>query len=199
VILRKQGKRSLHTVSADGGDVRPLAPAIDVTSAASWSPDGNWIVAGGVDDKGPGLFKIALDGGAVERVAKGIVSNPVWSPDGSVIVYTGPAVGITGPLMTIHSDGTAMDEPAIRVRFGGERYRFLPGKQQLVYMNNASQATPETLMLLDLSKKTTRQLSNIDLRLVRTFDITPDGTQIVFDRLRENADIVLIDLPGKNE
>jgi hypothetical protein len=28
-----------------------------------------------------------------------------------------------------------------------------------------------------------------------TFDITPDGKQIVFDRLRENSDIVLIDLP----
>jgi hypothetical protein len=26
---------------------------------------------------------------------------------------------------------------------------------------------------------------------MRTFDITPDGKQIVFDRLRENSDIVL--------
>jgi hypothetical protein len=30
---------------------------------------------------------------------------------------------------------------------------------------------------------------------MRTFDITPDSKQIVFDRLRENSDIVLIDLP----
>ena len=29
---------------------------------------------------------------------------------------------------------------------------------------------------------------------MRTFDITPDGNRIVFDRLRENSDIVLIDL-----
>jgi hypothetical protein len=29
---------------------------------------------------------------------------------------------------------------------------------------------------------------------MRTFDITPDGKQIVFDRERENSDIVLIDL-----
>jgi len=29
---------------------------------------------------------------------------------------------------------------------------------------------------------------------MRTFDITPDGKQIVFDRVRENSDIVLIDL-----
>jgi hypothetical protein len=30
---------------------------------------------------------------------------------------------------------------------------------------------------------------------MRTFDITPDGQRIIFDRLRENADIVLIDRP----
>jgi len=28
-----------------------------------------------------------------------------------------------------------------------------------------------------------------------TFDIMPDGKQIVFDRLRENSDIVVMDLP----
>jgi hypothetical protein len=30
---------------------------------------------------------------------------------------------------------------------------------------------------------------------MRTFDVTPDGKRIVFDRLRDNSDIVLIDLP----
>jgi hypothetical protein len=30
---------------------------------------------------------------------------------------------------------------------------------------------------------------------VRAFDITPDGKAIVFDRLRDNSDIFLIDLP----
>jgi hypothetical protein len=29
---------------------------------------------------------------------------------------------------------------------------------------------------------------------MRTFDITPDGKHIVFDRIRDNSDIVLIDL-----
>jgi hypothetical protein len=29
---------------------------------------------------------------------------------------------------------------------------------------------------------------------MRTFDITPDGKEIVFDRIRENSDIVLIDV-----
>jgi len=194
VILRKQGKRTLHMFSAEGGDVRPLAPAIDVTSAASWSPDGNWIVAGGIDDKGQGLFKIPVDGEATRRIANGTASNPVWSPDGSIIVYTGPVVGLFGPLLMVREDGTSVDAPAIQVRVGGERYRFVPGKQQLVYLLG-SQILRENFMLLDLSAKTNRQLSNFDNRLTRTFDITPDGKQIVFDRLRENSDIVLIELP----
>ena len=30
---------------------------------------------------------------------------------------------------------------------------------------------------------------------MNTFDITPDGKKIIFDRLRENSDLVLIDVP----
>jgi hypothetical protein len=30
---------------------------------------------------------------------------------------------------------------------------------------------------------------------MRTFDIAGDGKQIVFDRLRENSQVVMIDLP----
>ena len=193
VILRKQGKRTLQTLSADGADVRPLAPSIDVTSTASWSPDGKWIVAGGVDEKGQGLFKIPVDGGAAVRIASGTISNPVLSPDGSIIVYTGPVVGITGPLLIVRENGTSVEVPGIQVRTGGVRYRFLPGKQQLVYLPG-SMVARENFMFLDLSTKSNRQLSNFDTRLISTFDITPDGKQIVFDRLRENSDIVLIDL-----
>lgn len=41
-----------------------------------------------------------------------------------------------------------------------------------------------------------RQLTRLgDQGLLATFDITPDGKHIVFDRSREKSDIVLIDLP----
>jgi len=50
--------------------------------------------------------------------------------------------------------------------------------------------------LLDLAKKTPRPLTRLsNTGKVRTFDITPDGKHIVFDRTQENSDIVLIDLP----
>jgi hypothetical protein len=50
--------------------------------------------------------------------------------------------------------------------------------------------------VFDLTSKKQRPLSRLSGgAAMRTFDITPDGKQIVFDRLRENSDIVLIDLP----
>jgi hypothetical protein len=47
-----------------------------------------------------------------------------------------------------------------------------------------------------LATRQTRQLTHLtNPATMRTFDITADGKQIVFDRLRNNSDIVLIDLP----
>lgn len=50
--------------------------------------------------------------------------------------------------------------------------------------------------LLDLATNKTHLLAHLrDHGAVSAFDITPDGKEIVFDRLRENSNIVLIDLP----
>ena len=41
---------------------------------------------------------------------------------------------------------------------------------------------------------TARPLTRLQPRdTMRTFDVTADGKQIIFDRLRDNSDIVLID------
>jgi Tol biopolymer transport system component len=67
--LRRDGKLLLHVASADGTGLQPLAPSIELRGSASWSPDGAWIVTGGDDAAGPGLFRIPLDGGAPLRLA----------------------------------------------------------------------------------------------------------------------------------
>src|SRR5262249_10271789 len=48
----------------------------------------------------------------------------------------------------------------------------------------------------DLATKKTRQLTHFNNpSVMRAFDVTADGKQIVFDRLRDNSDIVMIELP----
>ena len=42
-----------------------------------------------VTRRGPGLFKIPVDGGVPVRLVSGQAVNPVWSPDGKLIVYGG--------------------------------------------------------------------------------------------------------------
>ena len=193
VVLRKLGKLSLEIVSADGSASQALTESIDVRGAPDWSPDAKWIVTGGSDARGPGLFKIPVDGGAPVRLVEGPAVNPAWSPEGNLIVYAGLNVALHAPLRGVRPDGTAVDLPPLMIHREGERYRFMPDGKSLVYMQGFFSS--QDFWLLDLATKTTRQLTRLaDQGAMRTFDITPDGKQIVFDRLRENSDVVLIDL-----
>jgi Tol biopolymer transport system component len=192
VHATRERRRRLAIMSADGTGFRGLAESIDIQGTADWSPDGAWIVAGGNDDaQGAGLFKIPVDGGAPVRLVAGQALNPVWSPDGQLIVYAGALVtGQVAPLLGVQPDGTAVELPAVTVRPGG--HRFLAGGEGLVYLRSA---TSPDFWLLDLTTKKTRQLTRLSNQgVLAAFDVTPDGKHIVFDRAREDSDIVLIEL-----
>jgi Tol biopolymer transport system component len=195
VVVRRDGIRRIALMSADGTNMQTLTTAIEVDGApgaapVDWSPDGGWIVGGGRDAEGPGLFKIPVDGGSHVRLVSGHAVNPVWSPKKDFIVYAGPFVNGQVPLLGVRPDGTRVDLPAIRAREGG--YRFLPDGSGLVYLPMLRSLD---FWLADLASGKHRQLTSLsDRGLLRAFDITRDGKQILFDRSRENSDIVLIDL-----
>jgi Tol biopolymer transport system component len=197
IIVRQQGTLRLLMMSADGTNAQTLAPSITIQSAeghgsADWSPDGESIVAAGTDEHGPGLFVIPADGRAPVRLVSGEVMNPVWSPKGALIVYGGPAVGGQVPLLGVKPDGTPVALPD-RWAGNGGAHRFLPNGTGLVYSPYSQ--SPD-LRLFDLVTKKTRPLTQLsDHGAIRAFDITPDGKEIVFDRFRDNSDIVLIERP----
>src|SRR4029077_4746874 len=132
--LRRNGKYQMHVMGADGTRLLPLSSDVDVRGAASWSPDGKWIVAAGSDREGSGLFKLPVDGSAPAQIVRGPFLDPVWSPRGDLIVYCGTQLFTRAPLLAIHPDGTPVKLPEINVQRGGERARFLPNGRSLVYM-----------------------------------------------------------------
>ncbi len=194
IALKRDAKRQMHVIAADGTQLHPLSGGVDVRGAASWSPQGEWIVSAGRDREGEGLFKIPVDGGLPVRLAKGAFLDPVWSPRGDLIVYGGTQLFTSMPLLGVHPDGTPAKLPEITVLREGERARFLPDGTGLVYMRGN---TPDGqgFWLLDLATMRSRSLTRLsNPAIMEAFDITPDGKQIVFDRMRENSDILLIDL-----
>jgi len=51
---------------------------------------------------------------------------------------------------------------------------------------------------IDLITGQRRQLTNIDQQfLIGDFDVSPDGKEIIFGRLKENSNVILIDFPPR--
>jgi len=98
------------------------------------------------------------------------------------------------PVQAVRPDGTPVELPFLEILFSGQRMRFLPDGRGIVHMMT-SKNFHQDFWLLDLATKQDRQLTRLDdAGTLSTFDITPDGKQIVFDRLRHHSDIVMIDL-----
>jgi len=169
-----------------------MADAMEIRGTADWSPDGRWVVVGGSHEGVPGLYKIPVDGGPPVRIVEGEVLDPVWSPDGNLIVYAGEQIQALLTLRAVRPDGTPVELPDIKVLRAGERAQFLPDGSGLVYMKGSQPSLD--FWLLDLATLQDRRLTRLDPGpFMRTFDVTPDGKRILFDRIEENSDIVLIE------
>ena len=69
----------------------------------------------------------------------------------------------------------------------------LPEREALVAL--AGMIGAQNFFRVDLESGQQRQLTDLKAGFViQNFDLSPDGKQIVFDRLRNNADIFLMNL-----
>jgi serine/threonine protein kinase/WD40 repeat protein len=198
---RKQGHAELYVINANGTGLRTLATSIEVQSAASWSPDGKWVAVAANQGDGTRVFKIPLDGGPPVRLRDTLSFNPVWSPDDRFIVYSEQHASGSFDIKTMTPDGAPVVVPAVASlgsRFplaSGTPYRFTPGGKTLITLQGT--APHQDFFGVDLETGEQRQLTSFDLKsgaVIQNFDISPDGKRIVFDRLRNHADIVLLNL-----
>ena len=194
--VRRNGRSTLYCSTAGGTDGRLLAESLDVRGAGSWSPDGKWIAIA-AQDTGGGvrIYRVPVDGGPAVNLVPTVSSNPVWSPDGAFILYSGPARARTVPVLAVRPDGQPYALPPITVDRIGDSYRFLPGSSRRLVLKQGG-FRHQDFHLMDLTTGRVRPLTRLrgGESLLR-FDVSPDGRQILFERVRENSDIVLIELP----
>jgi len=193
---RQQGRSHLYLMKSDGTNVRLLTDSFEVRGPASWSPDGKWVAVAGNDGNGTHVFKVSVEDGVPVRLTDSASYNPIWSPDGRIIVYSEPLQGGTFLTKAITPDKEPVPMPDIPVYYVmGTPYRFVPDGTALIFSKLGNVVGGPNFYVVDLKTGRERQLTDFKANFqTRSFDLMPDGKQIIFDRLRENSDIALIDL-----
>ncbi len=195
-LVQRRGLTQLYVRNADGTSPRRIADGLDVRGAPAWSPDGQWLAVAANVGGEPKLFKIPVDGGTPVQLVKEYLIDPVWAPSGQFLVYTGADVGTNLVVKAVRADGTSHEITEIRLTRGARRLAFLGGDDTLVILKG--DISHKEFYAVDLKTSRERQLTNLGPRFaIGDFDVSADGREIIFDRTREESDIVLFDLPGR--
>ena len=185
------GRTQLYVVNDDGTNTRVVSGALDVRGSPAWAPDGQSIAAAAQVDGAPRVFRIGL-AGTVTPLVQDYSTDPVWAPGGDLLLYSGADVGTAFAVKAVDATGRPRAIPGLSLTRGGRRIRFVHGRHEVVIMRGEIQH--KDLWLVDLDTGAQRRLTTLPQDFdVRDFDVSPDGSEIVLERVQEQSDIVLID------
>ena len=170
--------------------------SLELHGAPAWAPDGQSITVAAVNDGVPRLFTVPIDGRSPAPFVKEHSVDPVWSPDGDIVVFSGPDIGTTFPINAVNADASAHALPKLMLTRGARHVSFMPGRRALVVARGDIQH--KNLWLIDLDTGAEHQLTNLPKDFeMRDFDISPDGRELVLEQVQEHSDIVLLELPQR--
>jgi Tol biopolymer transport system component len=193
-LVQRPGRRQLYLTNADGSGARRVAEDLEVRGAPAWSPDGRWLAVAASRDGEPHLFKIPAGGGTPTLLVNEYAIDPIWSPSGQFLVYSGADVGTTFSVKAVSADGAPRALPSLILTRGARRLAFLGGDDALLILKG--DISHKEFWVVDLETGRERQLTNLGRELsLGDFDLSADGREIIFDRSRDESDIVVFDLP----
>ena len=120
--------------------------------------------------------------------------DPAWSPDGRFVIYSGPDIGTTFSVKAVTREAAAYPLPLGTLTRGARHVAFLSGGRTLVLLRG--EIHHKNLWLIDLQTGVDRQITSLPADFeIRDFDISPDGGEVILERVQERSDVVLLDLP----
>ena len=191
--VRQHGQTLLYSMQVDGMNAQVVADSLDLQGALAWAPDGRSIISAAIDHGVPHLFRVPINGGPPSPFVREYSVDPAWAPDGSIVVYSGPDIGTTFSVKAVTAEAAPHPLPALTLTRGARHLVFLPGGRALVVLRGEIQH--KDLWLVDLETGAERQLTHLAPEFdIRDFDISPDGREVVIERVQERSNLVLLDL-----
>jgi len=192
--VSQHGEKLLYVMQADGTNARVVTNSLALQGDPAWAPDGQSITLAADDRGAPHLFRVPLDGRSPVPFVQDYSVDPAWAPDGRYVVYSGPDIGTTFSVKAVTAQAAAHPLPVLTLTRGARHLAFLPGGRALVLLRGEIQH--KNLWLIDLDTGAERQLTNLPPEFnIRDFDISPDGHEVVLERVQDRSDVVLLDRP----
>jgi len=188
---RKDGEH-IWRMDIDGNNLTQLTASSKTYSWGSLdcTPDGKWVTyvsAGGPDS---GLWKVPIEGGDPVRLnSRGFAVHPAVSPDGKMLAYAGfsthsvTVMSLVGDTAEKHFD-LPFDNMATRP------LGWTPDSRSLLYIK--SEDGVSNLWSQPISGEPPKQITHFNSDLIRSFDLSRDGKQLLMERATSHGDVVLI-------
>jgi Tol biopolymer transport system component len=198
--VRQRSRTRLYLMQVDGTNARVVADSLELVGSPAWTPDGRSITSAANDPsaandhRAPHLFQVPADGGPPTVFLRDYSVDPAWQPSGRYVIYSGPDIGTTFSVKAVMPDGHGYSLLGLTSLTRGARHlKFLSGGRGLAFLRG--EIEHKDLWLMDPETGVERQLTNLpgDFN-IRDFDISPDGREVVFERVQQRSDIVLLDL-----
>ena len=190
--VERRGATQLYAVDDDGQHLKAVTRTLALRGDLAWAPDSQSIVGAIVSDGEPRLARIYLDATPPQSIVSDYSVDPVWSPDGKYFVYTGAQVATIFPLRASAPDGRPYNMPGLILTIGARRVAFARDSGSLVFLRGGIDR--KDFWQLNPQTGTERQLTDLPAGFVTDdFDVSPDGAEIVFDRVQESSSVVLIE------
>ena len=194
--VRKDGRASLVVVNADGSGARELGAGLGVQGTPAWTPDGRSLTVAAQENGRPQLFRVPIDGSPPAVLVAEHALEPVWSPGGDLLAFSGADVGTTFPVRVVTAEGTPAALRAPTLTRGARHLVFLPGGRALLVLRG--EIGHKNLVRVDLGSGDEAPVLELPADVdVRDFDLSPDGRELVLEQVKDNSDLVLIELPPR--
>ena len=191
--VSEHGQTLLYAMHSDGTNARIVTDSLKLNGAPTWAPDGLSIIVAADDHGFPHLVRVPLDGRNPTSFVGEYSVDPVSAPDGSFLVYSGPDIGTTFSVKSVTPEGKPHTLPPVKLTRGARHLAFLPGGRSLVVLGREIQH--KNLWVIDRQTGAERQLTNLPADFeINDFDISPDGHEVVLERVQDRSDIVMLDL-----